>query len=616
MFTLFSTSFASATVETGIVVGTQNKCRNSTDISINFENGIEGKEVKSSSPNVEFTNSSGLDWLYADFRTGNYNTQYIMNGNFTTWLGVSGNTGRITFKGGPASYVSLLTKTYSGLEIDAYDSFGNHLANSGRAGSNVYSGTVSKLTVEAANIAYVEIHDSGNYWTVDDICTDAAPVCQPLPGHTNGDSDKRIDLVFVMDDDYDGDLTAFLKDVENKISNRLGAVTPTNKNLDKFNFYFTKLEGHVTESNSGEESSLPKNLLTQCPATDAVVILHKTFFGDATGSNGKVSIFSGEGPSTPDNDAKGSFIHESGHGLFGLRDEYDSNREYGDTACDHTNYIGGLSPYNIWATEVACSADAKGKGWASDYCYKFTTCQGDWWKIGNGTLADDNSRYADPKFKFIMKDGSHFLNGFGDPAVHRINWVLGQISSGKALGTTNAKALERSVVLNFIINEHGIELLETNFVNAKSPNYLLENNDFEAKVYSNNGSLIGKFGFNDPRLIQAEKDYSGASYLDEANFNLIFPLSSTIAKAEIIDQSTGEILITADLSTYATEQAIEGDLNDDGIVDRIDVNLINAYRNQPASANPGCDIDGDGTISILDARKLSTMCTYPSCASK
>lgn len=66
--------------------------------------------------------------------------------------------------------------------------------------------------------------------------------------------------------------------------------------------------------------------------------------------------------------------------------------------------------------------------------------------------------------------------------------------------------------------------------------------------------------------------------------------------------------------TVFEAQGSEGDLNRDGIIDRKDVNIINRYRNQPASANPDCDIDGDGTITILDARKLVNMCTYPNCA--
>ena len=610
--TLLCSSIANATVETGWVVGTPNTCRNSTDIFIDFEGGIDTTEVKSSNPSLEFTNTSGLDWQYLDFTTGKYNTSYIMNGDTTTWLGVTGNTGRITFKGGTGSYLSLLTKTYSGLEMDAYDANGNHLANSGRAGDNLSTGTMTRLTVEADNISYVEIHDSGNYWTVDDICTDAAPVCQPLPGHTNGDSDERIDLVFVMDEDYNGNLEAFLSDAQSKVNNRLGGVAPVDTNLDKFNFYFTRQEGTVDTNNCGQENSLPDDLLKQCPFADAVVVLHTASFGDCKRTSGGVSIFSAEGNSNR------SFIHEAGHGLFGLRDEYDSDREMG--SCSYTAYTSYWWPFhcldtpsdsNIWATEEDCRNEATNQGWDPDRCYEFTECQCGWWKHGDPSLASDDDRYYDNAFQFIMNDGVYFSNGFGDASERAINLVFDGLAPS---GTTGGS--EKSIILNYNINETGeLQLLETSYTLAKSPSYYLKNNNFRAKVFLNNGALIGNYSFNDPRLVEAEYDYSGPSTLDSANFQLILPLSSSIEKAEIVEESTGEVVATANLDSYATKQAVEGDLNDDGIVDRNDVTIINDYRNQPASENPGCDIDKDGTITIYDARMLMTMCTYPRCSS-
>ena len=61
--------------------------------------------------------------------------------------------------------------------------------------------------------------------------------------------------------------------------------------------------------------------------------------------------------------------------------------------------------------------------------------------------------------------------------------------------------------------------------------------------------------------------------------------------------------------------AVPGDLNFDGIIDRLDVAIITSNRNKPASAYPECDLDGDGKITVLDARKLTTLCTYTNCAS-
>lgn len=61
------------------------------------------------------------------------------------------------------------------------------------------------------------------------------------------------------------------------------------------------------------------------------------------------------------------------------------------------------------------------------------------------------------------------------------------------------------------------------------------------------------------------------------------------------------------------QEAIPGDLNGDRIVDRDDLNIILSHRNQPASVYPECDLDADGMITALDARKLLLLCTCPRC---
>jgi len=56
------------------------------------------------------------------------------------------------------------------------------------------------------------------------------------------------------------------------------------------------------------------------------------------------------------------------------------------------------------------------------------------------------------------------------------------------------------------------------------------------------------------------------------------------------------------------------DYDADNDVDRDDMNIILTYKSQPASAAPQCDLDRDGTITVLDARILVTMCSRPACA--
>ena len=61
---------------------------------------------------------------------------------------------------------------------------------------------------------------------------------------------------------------------------------------------------------------------------------------------------------------------------------------------------------------------------------------------------------------------------------------------------------------------------------------------------------------------------------------------------------------------------LKGDIDGDYDVDQNDLNILLTYRNQPASECPECDIDGDGVITVLDARKLVLMCTRPRCATE
>lgn len=148
---------------------------------INFEEGVDGQVIRSTIPGLSFTTTLGYDWVYGDVRTGEYNARsltdptvnhgsYVVNGYIFAWLGPNTGEGRIDFvNGARASYVSVLTSTNSGLEMDAYDSSGNLIATSGWANGNYGTYTFTRLTVQAPNIAYVLIHDTGNYWLIDDI---------------------------------------------------------------------------------------------------------------------------------------------------------------------------------------------------------------------------------------------------------------------------------------------------------------------------------------------------------------------------------------------------------------------------------------------------------------
>lgn len=56
------------------------------------------------------------------------------------------------------------------------------------------------------------------------------------------------------------------------------------------------------------------------------------------------------------------------------------------------------------------------------------------------------------------------------------------------------------------------------------------------------------------------------------------------------------------------------DIDNNGVVDRTDISLITAARNQPAAPGDPRDNDGNGVINVVDARQCTLLCTLPRCA--
>jgi hypothetical protein len=527
-----------ALVEEDWPAGTPNVPRNPDDIFIDFETGIDGIEIESTIPALQFTTTSGLDWVYGDIRTGVYNVRpynegaYETNGNFFAWLGTTGDIGRIDFLGGGATYCSVLVSTSSGLAMDAYNSEDTYISTSGWASSNIYTETFTRLTVDAPageTIAYVLIHDTGNFWLIDDLCSDANKAVVPVPDRTIGDHDDRFDLIFVPDEDYglpadiDTWLPDFIDDIQDQIDLRLDAADPVNGNLDDFNFYYARSQG----DSPGSDHILPADLTRMAPFADAYCILHTTSFGDWMEWGPPVK-FSAEG------EVGRSFIHEAGHGIFGLADEYDDAPD-----CRTGRFEPDPMP-NVWDTEADGRADATSEGWDPDDIWEFTTCHGDWWKLGTTS--------------YIMKDGNHFANGWGDPASRRIEWFLDQYPGAGAGASTSGYTPEadKSIWLNLEVDGGVFYLIDESFVVDSPPEYLPGEYEFTANYFSNGGELLGEYGFRNPRINQAESGYEGPIWEDSANSQLILPYFANCGRVDVIESSSGIVELSVDISQYAT----------------------------------------------------------------
>ena len=162
----------------------------------NFESGTDGfygggPPIASTVPGVQFTTTQGQDWLTGDWTVGGYNGKYpsgayTSGGNKWAWLGVSQGSGIIDFTQGNASYVSIYTSTFSGVVVDAYANDGTFLESSGWAGNNLSTGQMTQLLISrpTADVGYVIVHDTGNYWLMDWLCTNAPGVPTPTPVDT------------------------------------------------------------------------------------------------------------------------------------------------------------------------------------------------------------------------------------------------------------------------------------------------------------------------------------------------------------------------------------------------------------------------------------------------
>jgi hypothetical protein len=154
--------------------------------TINFENG-KGQDrsvIASTIPGLAFTTTDGFDWLYGDARAG-YNVRnqygefgggYLMMDTVFAWLGESQGSGRVDFTNQDGGFFQTGYCANSNFYLEAYDKDGNMIDSD--MGGNNYNVSFNYLSVSSAskNIAYVLMHDTGNYWEVDEMSGDATGV--------------------------------------------------------------------------------------------------------------------------------------------------------------------------------------------------------------------------------------------------------------------------------------------------------------------------------------------------------------------------------------------------------------------------------------------------------
>jgi len=210
-----------------------------------------------------------------------------------------------------------------------------------------------------------------------------------------GDTADKEDLVFHRGSDY-ASFGDFIDDVEDKLYDVYDEqdIIEDPGNFDTFNFYVYKKVAADTDDCGIVHADADADM----PWRDDDAILHTTDFGDCT--NAGLSHFSAEGHNTK------AFLHESGHGVFGMGDEYD------DGDCS-TGYFQPADEPNIWDTEAECRTEQTNKGRDPNACFEFTACSGGWWGI------------HDLSIDTVMQNGM-VNEPWGTEATEHVEWYFDQ----------------------------------------------------------------------------------------------------------------------------------------------------------------------------------------------
>ena len=151
---------------------------------IDFEEGTDGQPIASTIPGVDFSATGGQNWIYGDWRTGNYegpypDGAYYSNGNFFAWLGTGQGWGNIVFTQAHATYFTVGFSAAYNLVLEAYGPSMN-LVDTQTGTPNLQTGQMDFITVNGDDIATVRVKEEtefGNYWIIDDVETDAITAC-------------------------------------------------------------------------------------------------------------------------------------------------------------------------------------------------------------------------------------------------------------------------------------------------------------------------------------------------------------------------------------------------------------------------------------------------------
>jgi hypothetical protein len=171
------------------------------DLIVTFEEGrgLDGTIINDQYEGVTFQAAgSGEPWRYGDAEADHYNVsswptgqqwgsgEYWMNDYVFGWTDVAGNDGQISIDAADATYMQINYASRSDFYLEAYNSAGQLIASDSGPANLRYEngnpngpGTLLVTAPAGETIAYARVHDSGNYWCIDNVITDGSGISGP-----------------------------------------------------------------------------------------------------------------------------------------------------------------------------------------------------------------------------------------------------------------------------------------------------------------------------------------------------------------------------------------------------------------------------------------------------
>lgn len=342
-------------------------------------------------------------------------------------------------------------------------------------------------------------------------CTACKGACFPILTH--GDSKDKIDILISFTNDY-ANAAAFRSDALATVAQFSHAEVIT-QTLTRFNFWYITQNGSLTVLTNGNCSwSAPSKWQIDCPQAQVGSLIHITSCRDSA----QGGFFSFEL-------ADASFVHEAGHALFLLRDEYD------DAPSCTTNYSACTGKFcNIFNSQDSCKKNSTN----SANCARFTTCQGGWWKSQPaGTVMDSGSVR------------------WGPDAERQVWDIVNQYKATASLFTVQEDRSPKALVGYFHYDGLTLAMTEMVMLYGDAPERFQLRGDLQWILTDGRGNPLYAFFLDDPRY----RSYypTRGELIPEADFGVVVPFLDHLRSLSVYRSEDQHLLAAVNLERTIRE---------------------------------------------------------------